>query len=42
MAAAGDEEVRRRAAVGRQSTILTNPLDDMPETNVGRRVLLGA
>jgi hypothetical protein len=42
MAAAGDEEMRRRAAVGRQSTIFTNPADDMSETNVGKRVLLGA
>lgn len=37
-----DDEARRRASVGRQSTIFTSPTDDMSGTNLGKRVLLGA
>lgn len=42
VSAAAAEEMRRRAAVGRSSTIYTNPADDMSGTNLGKRVLLGA
>lgn len=41
VSAAADEEMRRRASVGRQSTIFTSPTDDMSGTNLGKRVLLG-
>lgn len=40
IAAAADEEMRRRAAVGRASTVVTQ--GELDPANIGKKVLLGA